>query len=101
MDGEDECMDSAFRELSSLFPAAFPAGVSADDFVNADSDVQAVARLADEEIVAAVAGTQADSSSGDDDRPDERVTTRLYSAADLPLLQRHGKNRAVAPRQLR
>ncbi|KAH9365404.1 hypothetical protein HPB48_019616 [Haemaphysalis longicornis] len=40
-DGDDgeECMGDTFRELSSLFPAAVPAGVSANDFVNADTNV--------------------------------------------------------------
>ncbi|KAH7961544.1 hypothetical protein HPB52_010228 [Rhipicephalus sanguineus] len=72
--------------LSSLFPAAVPPEVSADDFVEADCNVQAVASLADEEIVAAVAGTkdaQADSSNGDEDRPDEAATTRAYFAAEV------------------
>lgn len=82
-DGDNERMDDAFRELSSLFPAAVPAEVSADDFVNVDSNVQAVASLADEDIVAAVAGTQADSSSGDEDRPDEGAATRSYSTAEV------------------
>ncbi|KAH7985609.1 hypothetical protein HPB52_025523 [Rhipicephalus sanguineus] len=47
---------------------------------------QAVASLADEDIVAAVAGTQdaqANSSSGDEDRPDEATATRAYSAAEV------------------
>ncbi|KAH7963517.1 hypothetical protein HPB52_021284 [Rhipicephalus sanguineus] len=76
----------AFRELSSLFPAAVPPEMSADDFVEADCNVQAVASLADEDTVAAVAGTQdaqADSSSGDEDRPDEEVATRTYSATEV------------------
>ncbi|KAH9374436.1 hypothetical protein HPB48_023132 [Haemaphysalis longicornis] len=73
-------MDDTFRELSSLFPAAVPAGLSAGDFVNADSNVWAVASVGDEDIVAAVAGTQADSSSVGD-RPDEDAATRSYSAA--------------------
>ncbi|KAH9373902.1 hypothetical protein HPB48_012029 [Haemaphysalis longicornis] len=40
-DGDDneEGMDDTFRELSSLLRAAVPAGVSAGDFVNADSNV--------------------------------------------------------------
>ncbi|KAH7951058.1 hypothetical protein HPB52_004607 [Rhipicephalus sanguineus] len=70
----------------SLFPAAVPPEVSADDFVEADCNVQAVASLADEDIVAAVAGTQdaqADSSSDEEDRPDEAVATRAYSAAEV------------------
>ncbi|KAH7955841.1 hypothetical protein HPB52_004158 [Rhipicephalus sanguineus] len=85
-DGDDEHIDDAFRELSSLFPAAIPPEVSADYFVEADCNVQAVASLADEDIVAAVAGTQdaqADSSSGDEDRPNEAVATRAYSAAEV------------------
>ncbi|KAH7943877.1 hypothetical protein HPB52_012429 [Rhipicephalus sanguineus] len=76
----------AFRELSSLFPAAVPHEVSADDFVEADCNVQAVASLTDEDILAAVAGTQdaqADSSSGDEDRPDEEAATRAYSATEV------------------
>ncbi|KAH7983596.1 hypothetical protein HPB52_013065 [Rhipicephalus sanguineus] len=74
-DCDDERTDDAFRELSSLFTAAVSPEVSADDFVEADCNVQVVASLADEDIVAAVAGTQnakADSSSGDEDRPDKR-----------------------------
>ncbi|KAH7982076.1 hypothetical protein HPB52_002871 [Rhipicephalus sanguineus] len=85
-DGDDECIEDSFRELSSIFPAAVPPEVSADDFVEADSNVEAVASLADEDIVAAVAGTQdaqADSSSGDEDRPDEAAATRAYSAAEV------------------
>ncbi|KAH9380939.1 hypothetical protein HPB48_008400 [Haemaphysalis longicornis] len=38
-DDDEEGMDDTFRELSSLLPAAVPAGVSAGDFVNADSNV--------------------------------------------------------------
>ncbi|KAL1444568.1 hypothetical protein MTO96_045486 [Rhipicephalus appendiculatus] len=85
-DGDDERIDEALRELSSRFPAAVPPEVSADDFVEADCNVQAVASLADEDIVAAVAGTQdaqPDSSSGDEDRPDEAAATRAYSAAEV------------------
>ncbi|KAH7986337.1 hypothetical protein HPB52_025043 [Rhipicephalus sanguineus] len=69
-DCDDKHIDDTFRELSSLFPAAVPPKVSADDFVEADCNVQAVASLADEDVVAAVAGTQdsqADSSSGNED----------------------------------
>ncbi|KAH7983013.1 hypothetical protein HPB52_008809 [Rhipicephalus sanguineus] len=83
---DDKRIDDAFRELSSLFPTAVPPEVSADDFVEADCNVQAVASLADEDIVAAVAGTQdaqADSSSGNEDRPDEAAATRAYSAAEV------------------
>ncbi|KAH7981697.1 hypothetical protein HPB52_000722 [Rhipicephalus sanguineus] len=82
----EERIDDAFRKLSSLFPAAVPPKVSADDFVEADCNVQALVSLADEDIVAAAAGTQdaqADSSSGDEDCPDEAVATRAYSAADV------------------
>ncbi|KAH7975393.1 hypothetical protein HPB52_001346 [Rhipicephalus sanguineus] len=85
-DGDNQRIDDAFRELSSLFPAAVPTEVSADNFVEADCNVQAVASLADEDIVAAVAGAQdaqADSSSGDEDRPDEAAATRAYSAAEV------------------
>ncbi|KAL1414842.1 hypothetical protein MTO96_007105 [Rhipicephalus appendiculatus] len=85
-EGDDERIDDALRELSSLFPAAVPPEVSADNFVEADCNVQAVASLADEDIVAAVAGTQdaqPDSSSGDEDRPDEAAATRAYSAAEV------------------
>ncbi|KAH7952181.1 hypothetical protein HPB52_019689 [Rhipicephalus sanguineus] len=70
-DGDEESIDNAFRKLSSLFSAAVLPEVSADDFVKADCNVQAVASLADEGIVAAVAGTQdaqPDNSSGDEDR---------------------------------
>ncbi|KAH9374653.1 hypothetical protein HPB48_017225 [Haemaphysalis longicornis] len=81
-DDDVECMGDTFRELSFLFPAAVPAGVSADDFVNADTNVQAVSSLGDEDIVAAVAGTQADSSRGED-RPDEEAATRSYSAGTV------------------
>ncbi|KAH9360190.1 hypothetical protein HPB48_001658 [Haemaphysalis longicornis] len=84
-DGDEERIDDAFRELSTLFPAAVPPEVSADDFVEVDCNVQAVASLADEDIVAAVAGTQdaqAASSSGDEDRPKEAAATRAYSAAE-------------------
>ncbi|KAH7975396.1 hypothetical protein HPB52_001349 [Rhipicephalus sanguineus] len=85
-DGDDKRIDDVFHELSSLFPAAVPPEVSADDFEEADCSVQAVASLADEDIVAAVAGTQdaqADSSSGDEDRLDEAAATRAYSAAEV------------------
>ncbi|KAH9360996.1 hypothetical protein HPB48_019598 [Haemaphysalis longicornis] len=75
-------MGDTFREWSSLFPAAVPPGVSADDFVNADTNVRAVASLGDEDIVAAVAGAQADSSSCED-RPDEETATRSYSAGEV------------------
>ncbi|KAH7962369.1 hypothetical protein HPB52_015747 [Rhipicephalus sanguineus] len=81
----DEHIDS-FRELASLFPAAVPPEVSADDFVEADCHVQAVASLADEEIVAAVVGTQdaqADSLSDKEDRPDKAAATCAYSAAEM------------------
>ncbi|KAH7939010.1 hypothetical protein HPB52_004455 [Rhipicephalus sanguineus] len=83
-DGDDKRID-AFHE-SSLFPAAVLPKVCADDFEEADCNVQAVASLADEDIVAAVAGTQdaqADSSSGDEDRLDEAAATRAYSAAEV------------------
>ncbi|KAH7985054.1 hypothetical protein HPB52_024340 [Rhipicephalus sanguineus] len=79
-DFDDERTDDAFRELSSLIMAAVPPEVEAD------CNVQAVASLADENIVAAVAGTQdaqADSSSGDEDCPDEAAATRAYSAAEV------------------
>ncbi|KAH7975565.1 hypothetical protein HPB52_003245 [Rhipicephalus sanguineus] len=56
-DCDDERIDDASRELSSLFTAAAPPEVSADDFVEADCNVQAVASLTDEDIVSAVAGT--------------------------------------------
>ncbi|KAH7969069.1 hypothetical protein HPB52_014322 [Rhipicephalus sanguineus] len=82
-DGDDKRIDDAFHELSSLFPAAVAPEVSADDFEEADCNVQAVASPADEDIVAAVTGTQdaqADSSSGDEDRLDEAAATRAYSA---------------------
>ncbi|KAH7950844.1 hypothetical protein HPB52_002299 [Rhipicephalus sanguineus] len=67
-DGDDKHTDDAFHELSSVFPAAVTPEVSADDFEEVDCNVQAVASLADEDIVAAVAGTQdaqANSSSGE------------------------------------
>ncbi|KAH7969024.1 hypothetical protein HPB52_013696 [Rhipicephalus sanguineus] len=83
---DDERIDDAFCELSSLFTAAVPPEVSADDFVEVDCNVQAVASLADEDIVAAVAGTQdalADSSSGDVDRPDEAAAAHAYSATEV------------------
>ncbi|KAH7946495.1 hypothetical protein HPB52_000247 [Rhipicephalus sanguineus] len=70
----------------SLFPAAVPPEVSADDFVEADCNVQAVASLADEDIVAAVAGTQdaqANSSSDEEDRLDEATATHTYSATEV------------------
>ncbi|KAH7982367.1 hypothetical protein HPB52_004281 [Rhipicephalus sanguineus] len=79
-DCDNERIDNAFRELSSLFPAAVPPEVSADDFVEVECSVQAVASLADEDIVAAIAGTQdaqANSSSGDEDRPDKAAATRV------------------------
>ncbi|KAH7971992.1 hypothetical protein HPB52_004755 [Rhipicephalus sanguineus] len=87
-DCDDEFIDDTFRELSPLFTAAVPPEVSADDFVEADCNAQAVASLADEDIdiVAAVAGTQdaqADSSSGDEDRLDEAAAARAYSAAEV------------------
>ncbi|KAH7981840.1 hypothetical protein HPB52_001259 [Rhipicephalus sanguineus] len=105
-------MDNAFRELSSLFPAAVPPEVLADDFVEADCNVKAVASLTDKDIVAAVAGTQdaqADSSSGDEDRPDEAAAKRAYSAAEVAAafgsIRRFCGNmewnRAVAPEQPR
>ncbi|XP_075721377.1 uncharacterized protein LOC142764733 [Rhipicephalus microplus] len=37
---DHERLDDVFRELSSRFPAAVPHEVSADDFVEADSNVQ-------------------------------------------------------------
>ncbi|KAH9367372.1 hypothetical protein HPB48_010167 [Haemaphysalis longicornis] len=49
-DGDEERIDDAFRELSTLFPAALPPEVSADDFVEVDCNVQAVASLADEDM---------------------------------------------------
>ncbi|KAH7981873.1 hypothetical protein HPB52_001362 [Rhipicephalus sanguineus] len=85
-DCDDERINDAFRELSSLFTAAVPPELSADDFVEVDCNVQAVASLADEDIVAAVAGTQdaqADSSGGDENRPDEAAAARAYSAAEV------------------
>ncbi|KAH7955977.1 hypothetical protein HPB52_005310 [Rhipicephalus sanguineus] len=85
-DRDDKRTDDAFRELSSVFPAAVPPEVSADDFVEADCNVQAVASLAEEDIVAAVTGTQdaqANSSSGDEDRPDETAATCAYPAAEV------------------
>ncbi|KAH7976909.1 hypothetical protein HPB52_021486 [Rhipicephalus sanguineus] len=91
-DGDDKRIDDAFHELSSFFPAAVPPEVSAGDFEEADCNVQAVASVADEDIVAAVAGTQdaeADSSSGG--------SVRLGS----PFLRRHGVNWVVAPGQPR
>ncbi|KAH7963513.1 hypothetical protein HPB52_021280 [Rhipicephalus sanguineus] len=84
--GDDKRIDDAFRELSSLFPAAVPPEVPADNFVEADCNVQAVASLTDENMVAAGAGTQdaqADSSSGDEDRLDEAVATCAYFAAEV------------------
>ncbi|KAH7951770.1 hypothetical protein HPB52_012844 [Rhipicephalus sanguineus] len=84
-DGDDKRIDDAFHKLS-LFPAAVPPEVSADDFEEADCSVQAVASLADEDVVAAVAGTQnaqADSSSGNEDRLDKAAATRACSAAEV------------------
>ncbi|KAH7963473.1 hypothetical protein HPB52_021240 [Rhipicephalus sanguineus] len=109
-DCDDEHIDDAFREWSSLFPAVVPPEVSADDFMDADCNVQAVASLVDEDI-AAVAGTQdaqADSSNGDD-RPDEAAATCAYSATRVAAafsLIRHccgdmEGNRVVAPTQPR
>ncbi|KAH7984616.1 hypothetical protein HPB52_023286 [Rhipicephalus sanguineus] len=74
------------EKLASLFPAAVPPEVSADDFVEADCNVRSVASLTDEDIVAAVAGThdaQADSSSNEEDCPDEAAATRTYSTAEV------------------
>ncbi|KAH8009483.1 hypothetical protein HPB51_018003 [Rhipicephalus microplus] len=85
-DDDDERIDVVFRELSSRFPAAVPHEVSADDFVKADCNVQVVASLADEDIVAAIAGTQdahADSPCDQKDRPDEALATCAYSAAEV------------------
>ncbi|KAH7969238.1 hypothetical protein HPB52_016277 [Rhipicephalus sanguineus] len=85
-DGDDKRIDDAFHELSSLFLAPVPPEVSADDFEEANYNVQAVVSLADEDIVAAITGTQdaqADSSSGDEDRLDEAAATRAYSAAEV------------------
>ncbi|KAH7969986.1 hypothetical protein HPB52_023618 [Rhipicephalus sanguineus] len=65
-DGDEEGIDDELCKLSSLFTAAVPPKVSADDFVEADCNVQAVASLAYEDIVSAVAGTpdaQADRST--------------------------------------
>ncbi|KAH7946979.1 hypothetical protein HPB52_006662 [Rhipicephalus sanguineus] len=73
-------------ELASLFPAAIPPEVSADDFVEANCNVQAVASLTGEDIVAGVAGTQdaqANSLIDEEDRPDEAAATRAYSAAEM------------------
>ncbi|KAH7971589.1 hypothetical protein HPB52_000332 [Rhipicephalus sanguineus] len=77
-DGDDKRIHDVFRELASLFQAAVPPEVSADDFVEADCNVQAGC--------SAVAGTQdaqADSSSDEEDRPDEAVATRAYSATEV------------------
>ncbi|KAH7972528.1 hypothetical protein HPB52_013106 [Rhipicephalus sanguineus] len=85
-DGDDERIDDAFRELASLFPAAVLPKVSADDFVEANCNVQAVASPADKDIVAAVAGTQdaqANSSSDEEDGLDEAAATHAYSAAEV------------------
>ncbi|KAH7968717.1 hypothetical protein HPB52_010802 [Rhipicephalus sanguineus] len=85
-DSDEERIDVAFCKLSSLFPAAVPPEVSADDFVEADCSVQALASLADKDIVAAVAGTQdaqVNSSSGDEDRPDEAAATHAYFATEV------------------
>ncbi|KAH7981680.1 hypothetical protein HPB52_000705 [Rhipicephalus sanguineus] len=85
-DGDEERIDDAFCKLLSLSPAAVPPEVSTDDFVEADCNVQAVASLADKDIVAAFAGTQdaqANSSSGDEGRPDKAAATRAYSAAEV------------------
>ncbi|KAH7971644.1 hypothetical protein HPB52_001142 [Rhipicephalus sanguineus] len=72
-DGDDKRIDDAFHELSSLFPAAVPPEVSADDFE------EAVFRLCGHRDP----GCQADSSSGDEDRLDEAVATCAYSAAEV------------------
>ncbi|KAH7962194.1 hypothetical protein HPB52_014896 [Rhipicephalus sanguineus] len=85
-DGDEECIDDAFRELSSLFLATVLPEISAHDFVEANCNVQAAVSLADEDTVAAVAATQdaqADSSSGDEDHPDEEAATHAYSAAEV------------------
>ncbi|KAH7948524.1 hypothetical protein HPB52_024081 [Rhipicephalus sanguineus] len=84
--GDNQRIDDVFCELSSLFPAAVLPEVSADVFEEADCNVRAAASLAGEDIVAAVAGTQdaqADSSSGDKDRPDDAAATRAYSTAEV------------------
>ncbi|KAH7973151.1 hypothetical protein HPB52_022157 [Rhipicephalus sanguineus] len=84
--GDDKRIDDAFREVASLFPAAIPPEVSADDFVEADCNIRAVVSLANKDIVAAVAGTQdaqADSSSDEEDRPDEAAATRTFSATEV------------------
>ncbi|KAH8029043.1 hypothetical protein HPB51_022163 [Rhipicephalus microplus] len=92
-DNDDECIEDAFHELSSRFPAAVPHEVSADDFMEADCIVRAVASLAIEKIVAAVTGTQDaqfDSSSDEEDGSDEvldgldkALATHVYSAAEV------------------
>ncbi|KAH7952555.1 hypothetical protein HPB52_024009 [Rhipicephalus sanguineus] len=85
-DCDDKRIDDAFQELSSLFPATVPPKMSADDFEEADCNIQAVASLTDEDIVAALTGTQdaqANSSSGDEDCLDEAAATRAYSTTGL------------------
>ncbi|KAH7983229.1 hypothetical protein HPB52_010251 [Rhipicephalus sanguineus] len=79
----------------SLFPAAVPPEVSADDFVEVDCNVQVVARLADKDIVAAVAGTQdpqADSSSDKEDRPDKAAAIQTEGFKIDTMGTYHGMN---------
>ncbi|KAH7935474.1 hypothetical protein HPB52_008408 [Rhipicephalus sanguineus] len=79
-DPEIEAAELQINTKASQMSMDAAQAVFADDFVDVDCNVQAVASLTDEDIVDAVARTQdaqADSSSGDEDRPDEAAATRV------------------------
>ncbi|KAK8767648.1 hypothetical protein V5799_005571 [Amblyomma americanum] len=66
MDDAEECVEVAFRDLSH-FPGVVPSELTVEDFINAESEVQAVADLTDDDIVAGIAGAQEGDSSDDKD----------------------------------
>ncbi|KAK8769982.1 hypothetical protein V5799_013553 [Amblyomma americanum] len=78
---DDEYLEDAFRDLSN-FSGTVPPEVTVDDFINADSEVQAVADLADEDIVAGIAGVQ-DSDSSDNEGNCVFEETRPCTATEL------------------
>ncbi|KAH7985195.1 hypothetical protein HPB52_024270 [Rhipicephalus sanguineus] len=77
-------LQSAAR-ASPAQPAPPPLS-SQDPEIDTDTESRGCWSLADENIVAAVVGTQdaqADSSSDDEDRPDKAAAKRVYSAAEV------------------
>ncbi|XP_077502177.1 uncharacterized protein LOC144113137 [Amblyomma americanum] len=90
LDDNDECLEDAFCDLSH-FPGVIPSELTAKDFINIDSEVQAVADLADEDIVAGIAGAQEGDSSDDEDNcvPEEmRPCTAAELASAFSLIWR-------------